>query len=208
MIDINIFKRKLKMASNHQAKSHGPKIKNRPGFSLIEILVSVMLFVVIVMSATEIFRLVISSQRDAIASQNVQESLKYFFEVIGKEMRMAARNGNAGPGTCVGPGFNGGQIFSISSNSLGQVLKFRNYYGECVTYELALDGDSQRFQITRDNRTGFISPKKINIESLKFAVDANEQVKITVFLRAWAIGEDRFKSEMDIQTTISSRYYK
>ncbi len=210
MIGINIFKRKFKLNSSRQAAYGNFKVKDKSGFSLIEILVSVMLFVIIVMSATEIFRMVISSQRDAIASQNVQESLKYFFEVIGKEMRMATRNGGAGPMTsiCAGPGFIAGEIFSISSNSLGQVLKFRNYYGECVTYELALDGDSQRFQITRNNRTGFISPKKINIESLKFAVDTNEQAKITVFLRAWAIGEDRFKSEMDIQTTISSRYYK
>lgn len=178
------------------------KNKTKRGFSLIEVLVSVSLFVIIIMSATEIFKMVIEGQRDAIASQNVQESLKYFFEVIGKEMRMARRN----DGSCANVPV--GQIFQVDNNSLGNVLYFRNYYGQCVTYRLAADGDSQRFQITRNVNSGFISPKKINIEALRFSLDTTGQPVITVSTKAWALGENRFKSEMEIQTSITSRYYK
>jgi len=178
----------------------------KSGFSLVEVLVSVSLFVIIILSATEIFRLVIQGQRDAIASQNVQESLKYFFEVIGKEMRMAKKNDN------VCPDIPANKIFLLSSNSLGDVLQFRNYYDECVSYYLELDNDKKRFKIERNTpgnlAAGFISPSKIIIDSLNFYVDETGQTAVTVNIKAWADGEDRYKSEMDIQTTISSRYYR
>ncbi len=178
------------------------KKKEKRGFSLIEVLVSVSLFVVITMSATEIFKMVIEGQRDAIASQNVQESLKYFFEVIGKEMRMARRN----DGSC--SNVPAGEIFQVGSNSLGDVLYFKNYYGQCIAYQLVLDGEIQRFQISRDANQGFISPQKINIEALRFSLDATGQPVVTVSIKAWAVGEDRSKSEMEIQTSVTSRYYK
>lgn len=182
------------------------KLQTKKGFSLIEVLVSVSLFVIIILSATEIFRLVIQGQRDAIASQNVQESLKYFFEVIGKEMRMAKKNNNL----C--PDIPADKIFLVSDNSLGNVLEFRNYYDECVYYYLELDGTRQRFKIERNTpgnlTSGFISPEKILIDSLSFAVDETGQPAVTVNIKAWAEGEDRYKSEMDIQTTVSSRFYR
>jgi len=176
--------------------------QQKSGFSLIEILVSVSLFVIIVMSATEIFRMVIEGQRSAIASQNVQESLKYFYEVTGKEIRMARCNDSTCPQVPID------KIFSITNNGLSDVLNFQNYYRQCVSYELAQDGDSYRFKITRDINSGFISPKKINIETLRFSLDESGQPTVTIYLKAFALGENRFKSEMDIQTSITSRYYK
>ncbi|MDD5295066.1 MAG: prepilin-type N-terminal cleavage/methylation domain-containing protein [Patescibacteria group bacterium] len=45
-------------------------IKNNKGVTLLEMTVAVAIFSVVMLSATEIFRLVIESQRNAIASQN------------------------------------------------------------------------------------------------------------------------------------------
>ncbi len=179
-------------------------VKEKKGFSLMEVMVSVLLFVVIIMSATEIFRLVIEGQRNAIASQNVQESLKYFFEVIGKEIRMAKRDN----GKCVDVPDD--KIFMLNAGA--NVLKFRNFYDECVAYYLETDGDNQRFKIERTKdgvlASGFISPDKIRIESLDFALDETGQPLVTINIKAYALGENRFKSEMEIQTSISSRYYQ
>ncbi len=177
------------------------KTKNKPGFSLIEVLVSVALFSFIVLSSTEIFSLVIKGQREAIASQNVQESLKYFFEVTSKEMRMARRSN----GSCSVPA---GEIFATSTNALGDVLRFQNYYKECVTYQLASSEGSGRWQITRDANSGFISPQKINIDHLNFVLNTNDQPSVTLSLSAYALGEQKSASEMEIQTTITSRYYR
>lgn len=178
--------------------------RKKSGMSLIEVVVSVVLFTVIIMSATEIFKLVIDGQRSSIASQNVQESLKYFLEVMGKEIRMAQKSN----GFC--SGIPSTQVFATSTGLLGEVLMFRNYHGECVSYSLQPDGTNQRFQITRGSNVGFISPAKIRIEDLHFlaANATSSQPSVTVNLRAWALGEEKFKSEMTIQTTLTSRYYK
>jgi len=167
----------------------------------MEVILAVSLFAIIILSSTEIFRLVISGQREAIASQNVQESLKYFLEVTSKEIRMARRS----DGSC---GVPVGEIFYISSNSLGDTLRFKNYYSECVVYQLATDEYSQRFQISRDSATGFISPAKIKIEDLNFSLNDTGQPVVTISLLAYALGDDKFTSEMEIQTSITSRYYR
>ena len=175
--------------------------QEKSGFSLMEVIVSVALFAIVILSTTEIFRLVINGQREAIASQNVQESLKYFFEVTSKEIRMARRS----TGDCLVPA---GDIYALSSNSLGDILYFQNYYGECVAYELASDSNSQRFKITRGGNSGFVSPAKITIDDLRFLVDVTGQPTITMSLLAHASGDNKYTSEMEIQTSITSRYYR
>ncbi len=178
------------------------KINNKLAFSLIEVLVSVSLFIIIILSSTEIFRLVIEGQRTAIASQNVQSSLKYFFEVTSKEMRMAIKS----QGTC---GVPAGAIFFRDITTDGDRLKFNNYYGECVVYELDQDADGiKRFQVTRGSYTGFISPNRIIINELRFALDTSGQTNVTMNMNAWASGRDKFKSEMNVQTSVTSRYYR
>lgn len=176
----------------------------KKGFTLAEILVSVALFSVIILSSTQIFKLVIDGQRSALASQNVQESLKYFLEVIDKEIRMAQRD----DGVC--GGVPDTAIFYVGANSFGDILSFKNYYGQCVTYALTAAGDNQRFWITRDSEAGFISPAKINIDDLNFVLteSATTQPLVTVSLRAHALTEGQFNSEMTLQTSLASRYYK
>jgi prepilin-type N-terminal cleavage/methylation domain-containing protein len=183
--------------------------KNRTifkAFSLMEVIVSVAIFSVIILSTTEIFRLVIDGQRGAIASQNVQESLKYFLEVIAKEMRMAQRDN----GVC--SGVPDSDIFSLQTTADGDVLRFKNYYGECVTYETASSSSDTRrgFKITRNADYGFISPLQINMDRLDFVVNsvASSQPLVTVNLKAHALGGKQFLSEMTLQTSVSSRYYK
>jgi len=181
------------------------KLSKKSGFSLVEVLVSVSLFVVIILASTQIFKLVIDGQRSALATQNVQESLKYFLEVIAKEMRMAQKNSNL---LC--PGIAADEVFATSTNAYGDVVTFQNYYHQCVTYSLDADGSNQRFRIDRDTSSGFISPNKIRIDSLNFRLSdaASIQPLVTINLRAWALDEGQFKSDMTIQTSISSRYYK
>ncbi len=187
------------------------KINNYQGFTLIEVMVSVTLFAVIILSVTSIFKLAIDGQRSAIATQNVQESLKYFLEVTSKEIRMAQRN----EGTCLNLGYD--QIFQTLHGSYGDNLYFKNYYGECVTYYLSPDGDNVRFRITRrtpglpDKPSYFISPAKIRIDDLRFVISSTastSQPMVTMNLRANALDSAQFKSEMTLQTSITSRYYK
>jgi prepilin-type N-terminal cleavage/methylation domain-containing protein len=190
-------------------KRHGQRL----GFTLIEVLVSVSLFTIIILGASQIFKMVINSQRSAIATQNVQESLRYFLEVIGKEIRMAQRNSD---GLCAG--IPPTEIFVVTTDSFGNnVLNFKNYYNQCVTYYLSLDPvatTTERFKISRNNagvvQSDFISPLQINLDSLHFVLteSSSTQPTITINLRAHAVNEAQYKSTMTIQTSLASRYYR
>ena len=177
--------------------------KGKRGFSLIEVIISVALFSIIMLSATSIFKMVIDSQRTAIATQNVQESLKYFLEVIGKEIRMAQDS----KGACSIPS---GTIYKVTTiSTTTDQLSFRNYYGDCVIYTLGVDGTNQRFLISRQGVADFISPAKIMIDDLHFVLAnaPNTQPMVTINLQAHAL-DQKFTSSMTIQTSITSRYYK
>jgi len=175
------------------------KQKGAAGFSLIEVLVSVTIFIIIMISTAQIFKLVTDGQRSALATQNVQESLKYFLEVVAKEIRTA----KISDGTCH---VTEGKIFEISD---GQLL-FKNYYGQCAVYSLDIEGDIQRFKIARGTDFGFISPSRIRIESLEFVVDQDVDIQPTVTIKidAWALNQGQSDSEIDIQTTVTSRQYE
>lgn len=184
----------------------------KPGYSLVEVIVSVTLFSVIILTATSIFKMVVDSQRSALAAQNVQESLKYFLEVTGKEMRMAQKNN----GIC--PGIDNDKVFKVATDvNGGDVLSFKNYYGECVAYYLSpdtTDSSIQRFTIDRHKGAvggfDYISPRKINIDSLHFIVNesTSTQPVVTLNLTAHAWDQQKFDTKMTIQTSITSRYYK
>lgn len=197
------------MTGNNFKKSAAPDGFSQGGFSLIEVLVSVMLFTVIIMSATQIFKSVIDAQRGAIAAQNVEESLKYFSEVTGKEMRMAQKNSD--PLTAC-PGIPTTKIFAVTIvSSSSESLSFKNRYNQCVTYQLGLDtSGKQRFAIQRDSDSDFITPAKIKMDTLHFTVNdaALTQPIVTVNLKAHALDQAQFDSDMTIQTSITSRYYK
>jgi len=181
----------------------------KDGFSLIEVIVSVALFAIIILATTQIFKMVVDGQRGAIAAQNVEESLKYFSEVTGKEIRMAQKNSD---GACSSLGIDPTKVFkytyiSTSSDS----LSFKNHYGQCVTYKINVDGNNiQRFSIQRGPSADWITPAKISVDSLHFIVSesTSTQPLVTLNLQAHALNQAQFHAAMTLQTSIAVRYYK
>lgn len=172
-------------------------------FSLTEVIVSVALFSAVILTATEIFRMTMANQRSAIAGQNVQESLKYFLEVMNKEIRMAQKS----KGYC--PGISDDQVFALSSNALGDTLSFRNYNDQCVSYFLEADEDEiPRLRVIRGSEEDYISPAKIRMSRLDFVLDMTGQPVVTINIQAYAKNLARYESLMSIQTSVTSRYYR
>ncbi len=206
MIGVKAGKRKSwpALAGRRPEKNGCFRLRLAAGFTLMEVLVSVSIFTVIILSATQIFKFVIDGQRQAIATQNVQESLKYFLEVIAKEIRMAQKN----DGTCAAVPV--GAVYAVGTNARGDVLNFKNYYGQCVSYYLSDDNGATRFAIQRGAASAFISPARIMIDDLNFVLadTGDVQPAVTVNLRAHALSEGVARSEMVLQTTLTSRYYK
>ena len=201
------------------------KHRQKTGFSLIEIVISVALFVLIILSTTDIFRLVIASQRKAIAAQNIQESLKYFLETADKEIRTAKKNN----GWCTGTSgvtftFPGGanDIYAIETapNGTGNALIFRNYYDECVIYYLgnSNDGMTGRFMVQRFKGDVYqatialpISPAKVSISNLNLilsSVGPAARPMVTMGLSAQTLSGNNVLASMNIQTSLTSRFYR
>ena len=97
-------------------------INNKEGLTLLELTVAVAIFSVMMLALTQIFNMVIRGQRNAIAAQNIQESMRYAMEVMSKEIRMAQKD-VGGPGQC--PLVGNGDVYSI--NAQGDKLYLKNY---------------------------------------------------------------------------------
>lgn len=199
------------------------KIINTKGTSLLELLVAVTLFVVIILSATTIFKMVIDGQRNAISAQNVQENMRYAMEKMSKEIRMAQiayRGSQPSDRDCI-------QLFSDPDTAVNKVfnlkgagndiLYFKNKDEVCVAYFL----ESNRLKIkTRKVSNGsvaedFITPSKTEVSNLKFYVVDDKigqfhslQPYVIASMDIKAVGLPTNEQKMKIQFTVSSRYYE
>ncbi|MFA5360308.1 MAG: FISUMP domain-containing protein [Patescibacteria group bacterium] len=190
------------------------KLKSVKGFSFIELVVSVAIFSVLVISSTEIFKLVIDGQRNSISAQNVQENIRYAMERMTKEMRMAQISNT----DCYAGATN--KVFNTSPD--GQELYFKNQNGDCVHY--VLDIGSIFVEMSYDENymyeplTSFAQPEYnipgIIINNLQFYVKddpigslKSSQPYVTMMMDAKAFGQAMHEQKMKIQMTVSSRDY-
>lgn len=160
---------------------------------------AIAIFTVMILAATAIFQMVMDSQRSAVAAQNTQESIRYLLEVISKEIRSAERDG----GAC--PNVPDNRIYAVSTNAAGDVLNFRNYRGQCVSYFL----NSAVLTITRGANSAAATPSNIKVSNLKFIAeeDVTVQAKLTISMDVEALGRAISKQKIKVQTTLSSRFY-
>lgn len=178
---------------------------DKRGFTLLEMVVAVGIFAIIVVSATAIFQQVVEGQRRAIAAHNTQENIQYIFESISKEIRNAKVNDDAAP-AC--PDIAAGKIFRLVSAS---EIKFKNQSGQCVTYKL----NNGVFTVSRVAPGGAdnflpLTPDELTVTNLKFALKPAPAFQEAVAIIMGIVNNasnDRFKTPINTQTTISSRYY-
>lgn len=211
-------------------------IKDERGVTIIEMLIAISIFALTIIAVVEIFTTVLSSQRNAIAARNLQENIRYAFDAMAKELRMARIDGNGSDNYCDGwvlpeptdpdqstidIDVSTYKIYDNDDTETGDGashLKFRNYRNECVRYDLY----DNRIRIFRDGKRAYITPDELRISNLNFRVRENysgsfygssgsgEQKQATVTIRMDIDTPNEKKTsqqEMKIQTSISSRYY-
>ncbi|MFH1233129.1 MAG: DUF4367 domain-containing protein [Patescibacteria group bacterium] len=179
------------------------------GTTLLEIIVAIGIFSMIILSATGIFQLVVEGQRNAIAAQNIQENIRYAMETISREIRMAQASSDNACQTAFG--FSGNnKIYNTNSNN--NVLYFKNKDGECILYSIE-NNQLIKAKGSLSNSIALTS-SKIKINNLKFVITDNSvgnnsiQSRVTMALDIEYIGKKMHKQLMQIQTTVSSRYYE
>ncbi|MBI4779326.1 hypothetical protein HY797_02650 [Candidatus Falkowbacteria bacterium] len=178
------------------------KLKSVEGVSLLELIISISLFSILMLSSTQIFKMVVDGQRNAISAQNVQENMRYIMEKISKEARMAQPSDT----DCLPAAIN--KVFNTANGS--SELYFKNKDGDCVKYYL----EDDRLKITVGGAIDdFITPAKIEVSNLKFYVADDligvfhaVQPYVTIMMDVKAIGLAIHEQKIKIQMTSSLRY--
>ena len=202
----------------------GKKFKNilkrirgdQRGGSLIELLIAFVLFSIVILAATGIMQSSIEGQKSALASQNTQESMRFAFEMMSKEIRNA-RSEHTGPGCAdhLSPYYkvyNTENAQTGSNQDTGSELYFKNKNDECVGYYLS----GGRLFIERQALSLPVTPSAVEITELNFFIDDDLagafhsiQPRVTFSMEAeMGTQQDLHKQKIILQTTVSSRYYE
>lgn len=171
---------------------------------------AVTVFSIVAIAATSIFQMAVEGQRNAIAAQNTQESMRYALEMMSKELRMAQKTVDA-LDRCAEFGLLN-KIYVTDINN--HELYFKNKDNYCVEYYL----DNGRLKIYREDSLGlentvddFITPDEIKISNLNFSIydiGSGDHAKVTMSMDIEAIGKAVNRQPFKIQMTVSSRYYE
>ncbi|MBI2450410.1 MAG: prepilin-type N-terminal cleavage/methylation domain-containing protein [Candidatus Nealsonbacteria bacterium] len=163
--------------------------KYNKGFTLIELMVSVAVFVLAVSAASGLFASSIKLQRNSIANQQLLAQTSYLTEYISRAVRMAKKDLT---GACTGAA-------KLNYSFSNQCLKFSNYKDQCQQF--CLVGS----RIT-DGGVNYFTSNDLNV--LLFNVNLsgqtqsdNVQPKIGISLEIQ--GKENFK--VKIQTAVSQR---
>lgn len=169
---------------NNEMKNKSGKQLKEQGFSLIELLVALAIFSIAVVTVTDIFLIGLGGGKKIFGQQNIQESGRFIMESMSKEMRMSKINTVAG-----------GPYTTVSiTNAAGQTLSY------------TIDNTAKTI-----SRAGArLNPAEVEVTGRFYVQRANDdaqpRVTIILILRN-KTDKERERSEISLQTTISSRDY-
>ncbi|NTW22356.1 hypothetical protein HGA34_02290 [Candidatus Falkowbacteria bacterium] len=188
------------------------RLKSEEGFSLLEILMSMLVFNLMILAIGGIFTQMVDGQRAAIVGKNIGENMSYTMEVMAKELRSARRENFMGTRDCTeavdGVEVADGRIYSTSTTA-GE-LTFQNKNGECVKYYLS--GDT--LMVERVSGLGTMvastTANQIAINRFDFLINDNDtsQPRVTLVIEAQGKNKAVGKQVVKLQTTVSSRFYE
>ncbi len=175
-------------------------------FTLIEMLITVVIFSIIIGTATGVFVSAIKLQKYNLAYQQLLDQTSYVMEYMDRAIRMAKRN--EGP-ACLG--------MSEESNykwGTGYYIEFATYHGQCWKFSLSLENDSigefNRLRVEQDGNGYYLTSDDFDVKSFNVVVSGDDggtdglQPRVTIFMEVHGRGPDP-KPKIKIQTTISQR---
>lgn len=167
-------------------------MKNK-GFTLVEIMVAVAVFMVLIVIFADFFTSAIQAQRKALASQEVIDNVSYNLEYMSRAIRMAKKDKQE---DCIEKNHN----YELTQGGRG--LKFLNYKGDCQ--EFYWNDQDKRLYERREGQEGIpLTPAKFEV--FDFIIEGEEtwgqeepfsQPIVKIFLEI---------EELKIQTAISQR---
>ena len=182
--------------------------KKSAGFTLVEMLVSIAIFVTSITSISAIFMYANRSQRATEAISEVQSDARFAMEVMAQQIRRGSVDYSSSE--------YGGEIDSNPQD----VLVLRDSANNQIWFKRALSEGRGIIQMSEDGNTWYdISPSDINVNLLKFYIFpltnpflqssiSNNQPLVTIIMSTSsneAVGQNLLPTFL--QTTVSSRQY-
>jgi len=184
------------------------KNQNSKGFTLVETLVSLLIFGFISVILVNIFVSVLNSQRRILQNQELMNQSSYALEYIAKIVRMAE---NDADGTCVTAGEN----YALGTNS----ITFLAYDTKSLSYKctqfLLQDNAIKEKKSTDDTSANLgtaqeITSSSVKVDDLIFAVTGDVlndslQPKVTIMIKMESSTSFSNPPSLIIQTSVSQR---
>jgi len=178
---------------------------NNKGFSLVEILVSIAIFSVVMVTAAGALLTTIDANHKAQAIQSVMNNLNFALESMSRAIRVGdtyhcgdsgSLAGNQVPSDCAG----GSDFFSFRRSNDNKTVY---YYLSGSQIVRAIDAAGALA----------ISAPEIMIENLKFYVQgaslgSQAQPRVTIVIQGYAGATEKIKTPFNLQTTLSQRMPK
>lgn len=177
------------------------------GFSLVELLVAVVVFLIAATAAVGVFSSALRNQRYILASQQLLDQSSYALEYMSKSLRMAKENeGNE----C---GIGSGNTYGTPA---ADSLKIKSQRKECQTFSLAGSAGNQQLVDSRKEVGGEevysylpLLSEDFNVQDFGVFImeDSSQQPRVTIMLDI--VGRQlKDKPRMRLQTTVSQRDLK
>lgn len=171
----------------------------KKGFTLIELIVTIALFLIVFGAIIASFVAAVRHQSIILAQQEALSQISYAMELMSRTLRMAAfppPNGN-----CVLQG--GSSNYSVSDSSIQFINSLENsacqkffLESDVLKYMKDVNDSSQIFPLTSD---------RVKVETLKFVVTAESNQKPRVSILLVASSKVPGVGKMRFQTTLSQR---
>jgi len=176
--------------------------KNSKGFTLVELLVVIATFVVITITAVDLFVLMIAHQRTILAEQELLSQVSYVTEYMSRALRMAEKSADTNCLSQIGKNY--------EITRFGKGVKFINASNQGACQEFFLDEDAGAIKEIENNET----PVPLTSESLiidKFNIklygdNAGDEAQPRIII-AMDIGRQTKNAQVrkQVQLTISQR---
>ncbi len=176
----------------------------RGGFTLIEMLMAMLIFISVIGAITGIFISGIRQQRNLLFFQSILDEASYDLEYIGRTLRLAKKDLT---GSCIPAGSN----FELTRAGTG--LKFINHLQSDDCQEFFFDANQIKYRRKIGQPEEGILPMtsiKLQVVSLNFSLvgesqDDNLQPMVTIFSEIKGIVSPTQTQTIKIQTSISQR---
>jgi len=180
------------------------KIMKNKGYTLIEIMVGVAVFMIIISAPVGFFVSSLRVQQKVLFSQQLLDNISYSLEYMSRALRMAKKDVSGG---CIVKNTN----YELTRDGKG--VKFLNYRDVCQEFYWDINSAPRSLKEAKDAVILPLTTSDLDVFSFKIGSANswdqadNEQPKVTFFLEVKGIKSKKaeLQPEIIIQTTITQR---